>query len=151
MLLSHQYDSYLYLSDTSYVLRRRTDLVFPASFFYYKSLMKRDVHTHQKRRKDWHETSFLDIVSLWLWKPISLLFAQHSFSFRGQNHIESSCMTAGHFAGNEQNTCTLMSFLRVKLSNIQANVHIWEVVFGNVPVYQQTCWVTHVLPYGKET
>lgn len=129
------------------MLQGRLDLISPIHFFlffyYCKSLLKREAHTHQKRWTQWHETSYLDMVSLWVWKPIFPVFAQHSVSFRGQNHImESRSVTAGHFCegpGNEWDTFPSSAFPQIKLSITQANVQTWQADFGNVSVYRLRC------------
>lgn len=62
---------------------------------------------------EWHMESCLGMVSLWLWKPISSVFAQYIFSFRGQNPIiETRCVTAGLLrgSGNVEDTAYVFDF-----------------------------------------
>lgn len=88
--------------------------------------------THHRQRGEWHQTSYLDMVSLWLWKPISSIFAQHSFSFQGQNHIKDSTMCdSGAFQrAQEMSRIHVHHWLSLG-SSCQANARTWEVGFAN--------------------
>lgn len=86
-----------------------------SDLFYCKSCVKRVVHPHQTRWSRWHQKPFWNGLAL---TPISSVFAQHGFSFRGPNPIkESRCVSAGA-KGNEFAICTSSAFLQGKLSNM---------------------------------
>ncbi len=147
ILLLHQCASYIYLSDISCVLQCRLDLVFPPSFLLQISWWSEKLTLIRSVRQvmEWYKTSYLDMVSLWQWKPISSAFAQHSFSFWGQNHImESRCVTAGHFAGPRKWARCMYIIGFPSGETVKA-------VCSNVSVYQRAWWVTHVLRdmYGR--
>lgn len=103
------------------------------------------VHGHLRWRTWWQQITRLDTVSIWLCKPISVVFAQRSFSFWGQNHIKESCgVTAGHCARSRKCRIYTSSWPPLEES-CQAKVQGEEAILETLPACQQACWVAYVI------